>query len=232
MSRLGVVTGMTAEAHCLSPAGAAGGDIGAIASICSSGDPAQAEDGARRLVRDGVEALLSFGIAGGLDSRCGAGDLVIGKTVVDAAGIEHETDIEWRNCLSTLLAGLGPEIGTVAGCDRPTATVTEKRAVHEHCGAIAVDMESHVVARVAADTGRPFAVVRVIADGAHDSLPHAALAGLGGTDGSPRIGAVLGALLLRPWELPGLIRVALETRQALGVLRRCAVDGAPLFGRG
>jgi hopanoid-associated phosphorylase len=228
VSRLGVVTGLTAEARCLRPAG----PRSAIPIICSSGDPAQAEDGARRLVRDGVEALLSFGIAGGLDPRCGAGDLVLGKTVVDAAGVEHEADMEWRNRLSTLLAGLGPEIGTVAGCDRPASTVVEKRAIHERCGAIAVDMESHVVARVAADRGLPFAVIRVIADGAHDSLPHAALAGLGGVDGSPRIGSVLGALVLRPWELPGLIRVALETRQALGVLRRCAVDGAPLFGRG
>lgn len=232
MSRLGVVTGLTTEAHCLRPAGAAGGGIGAIPIICSSGDPTRTEEGARRLVGDGAEALLSFGIAGGLDPKCGAGDLVLGKTVVDADGIEHETDIEWRNCLSTLLAGLGPEIGTVAGCDRPASTVAEKRAIHERCGAIAVDMESHVVARVAADTGLPFAVIRVIADDAHDSLPHAALAGLGGTDGLSRIGAVLGALLLRPWELPVLIRVALETRQALSVLRRCAVDGAPLFGRG
>lgn len=228
MSRLGVVTGLMAEANCLKPAGTAS----AISIICSSGDPARAEAGARRLVRDGVEALLSFGIAGGLDPRCSAGDLVLGKTVVDATGIEHETDMEWRNYLATLLAGLGPEIGTVAGTDRPASTVAEKRAIHERCGAIAVDMESHIVARVAADTGLPFAVIRVIADGARDSLPHAALAGLGGADGSPRIGAVVGALLRRPWELPGLIRVGLETRQALGILRRCAVDGAPLFGRG
>lgn len=225
MNRLGVVTGLTAEAHCLRRAGAGN----AMAIVCSSGDSSRAESGARRLVEDGASALLSFGIAGGLDPESAAGDLIIGESVV---GVGRESDHDWRNAISGLLNHMRPRVGTIVGCDRPVASVAEKAALYERHGAIAVDMESHVVGRVATETGVPFAVIRVVADSANDSLPQSALAGLGGADGAPRIGAVLGSLMLRPWELPALIRAARDTRKALNVLERCARTGAPLFGRG
>jgi hopanoid-associated phosphorylase len=225
VNRLGVVTGLTAEAHCLRRAGAGN----AMAIVCSSGDSSRAESGARRLVEDGASALLSFGIAGGLDPESAAGDLIIGESVV---GVGRESDHDWRNAISGLLNHMRPRVGTIVGCDRPVASVAEKAALYERHGAIAVDMESHVVGRVATETGVPFAVIRVVADSANDSLPQSALAGLGGADGAPRIGAVLGSLMLRPWELPALIRAARDARKALNVLERCARTGAPLFGRG
>lgn len=225
MNRLGVVTGLTAEAHCLRLAGAGN----SLAIVCSSGDCSRAESGARRLVEDGANALLSFGIAGGLDPESVAGDLIIGTSVV---GIDRQADHDWRNAISGLLNEMRPRVGAIVGCDHPVASAVEKAALHERYGAIAVDMESHVVGRVATESGVPFAVIRVVADSANDSLPRSALAGLGGSDGAPRIGAVLRSLLLRPWELPGLIRVARDTRKALDVLECCARQGAPLFGRG
>jgi hypothetical protein len=42
----------------------------------------------------------------------------------------------------------------------------------EHA-ALAVDMESHVAARVARAHGLPFAIVRIISDGVDHLLPHA-----------------------------------------------------------
>ncbi len=222
MNCLGVVTGLTAEAHCLRRAGP-------MPIVCSSGDSSRAESGARRLVEEGASALLSFGIAGGLDPESAAGDLIIGASVV---GVGREADHDWRNAISGLLNGMRPRIGAILGCDHPVASVAEKAELHKRYGAIAVDMESHVVSRVATETGVPFAVIRVVADSANDSLPRSALAGLGGTDGAPRISAVLRSLLLRPWELPALIRVARDTRKALDVLEHCAREGAPLFGRG
>ena len=56
---------------------------------------------------------------------------------------------------------------------------------HQATGAAAADMESHVVARLAAELGLPFAVLRVIADPAEREVPPAALAGMraDGADG-------------------------------------------------
>jgi nucleoside phosphorylase len=56
--------------------------------------------------------------------------------------------------------------------------VAGKRALRAETGALAVDMESHVAARVAARRGLPFAVVRVISDSADEALPPAAQIGM------------------------------------------------------
>ena len=52
----------------------------------------------------------------------------------------------------------------------------EKRALYLETGALAVDMESHIVARIGAARGLPVAAIRVITDPARRALPQAALA--------------------------------------------------------
>src|SRR3712207_2397214 len=66
----------------------------------------------------------------------------------------------------------------VAGARHPVATVAEKANLHSRTGAALVDLESLAVARVCRDHGRPFAVLRAVADPAERALPPAALAGL------------------------------------------------------
>ncbi len=46
-------------------------------------------------------------------------------------------------------------------------------------GAIAVDMESHIAARVAAAHGLPFAILRVVSDRVDDEMPPAVLVSMG-----------------------------------------------------
>jgi hypothetical protein len=78
-------------------------------------------------------------------------------------------------------------------------------------------MESVVVARSAAALGIPFVVLRAIADPAARELPPAALLPLG-EDGNPALGPVLASVLRRPKQLPNLLTVAREARQALQAL--------------
>jgi adenosylhomocysteine nucleosidase len=73
------------------------------------------------------------------------------------------------------------------------------------------------VARTAAALGIPFIVLRAIADPAVRELPPAALVPLSG-DGTPAIGQVLASVLARPRQLPTLLTVAREARQALQAL--------------
>jgi hypothetical protein len=86
-------------------------------------------------------------------------------------------------------------------------------------------MESHIAARAALAHGVPFAAVRCVSDGATRSLPLAAQAGFGA---DPDIGAVLRALARRPWELPALIRTALEAEAGF----RALVNARHLLGPG
>ena len=99
-------------------------------------------------------------------------------------------------------------------------TQADKQALAAATGALAVDMESHIAARLAAAHGLPFAALRVICDPAARAIPPAAIAGMredGGTD----LGAILRALLRGPGQLPAMIRLAGDARTAFGVLARC-----------
>jgi hypothetical protein len=72
-------------------------------------------------------------------------------------------------------------------------------------------------------------VLRVILDSAGRAIPWSAQAGLG-RDGRARALPVLARLATRPQELPALLRLARETRQALAVLSGLAAELSPAFG--
>ncbi len=227
MTHLGIVTGLAAEARCLHKA--AGGD--ALTVVCSGGDAARALSAARTLIANGADSLLSFGLAGGLDPTLAPGTAVIADAVIDPGGARLEVDADWRDALLALFPWEPPLRATIAGRDQAVASIAAKRALRAESGAVAVDMESHAVAGAAAEAGLPFAAIRAVADPADRAVPRAALAGLG-PEGETRPWAVLGEIVLRPWELPALIAIAGDARRALAKLERCAAFGAPLFGRG
>ncbi len=166
------------------------------------------------------DGLISIGIAGGLAPGLAVGDLVIGSKV---AG--HDCDADWVAWLAR--ANPAAVIGVIAGVDTAAATADAKAALPAATGAIAVDMESHIVARLAAAHGLPFAVLRAVSDGADDTLPHAARVPL--TDaGGVRMGPVLAAVARRPGEIPALIRLAGNSRTALAALANALTVGAGL----
>ncbi len=226
MTRLGVVTGLAAEARCLSR-----GQRRFSSSIhihCASGNPAAA---AEALVAGGAQSLMSFGIAGGLDGTLLPGRVIVASAVIDGEGERIDCHPLCRGGLLTSLDSLSPLAAPLMGLDSPLVTVADKRACHARYGATAVDMESHAVARVAARARLPFAAIRAIADTADQALPSAALAGFN-DQGEVRIAPVLWELARRPWQLPDLIGIALDSRKAMAALGRCAETGGLLFGGG
>jgi nucleoside phosphorylase len=127
------------------------------------------------------------------------------------------TDSLWTGRLAARL----PEAtrGLVLGANAMVAEVTQKAALHRVTGASAVDMESHVVARVAQRHRLPFAVARVVSDAAHHSLPPAARVGMK-SDGRMDLSSVLRSLLENPRQLPALIRTGFEAEQGFRALLR------------
>lgn len=108
--------------------------------------------------------------------------------------------------------------GRIVGGDAILASVMAKRALRDATGGVAVDMESHVAARVAARRGLAFGAVRVISDGAADDLPPAALVGMR-PDGGLALGAVLASLARDPRQLPALIRTGRQADRAFAGLK-------------
>jgi adenosylhomocysteine nucleosidase len=163
-----------------------------------------------------AECLVSFGIAGALKPGLRAGDIILSTEVVD-------DDRRWlsSDSLGSRVSELAEEIGAlegaVLGADMALATKRDKRRAWKDTGAVAVDLESVVVARAAAALGIPFVVLRAIADPAARELPPAALLPLG-DDGKPTLGPVLASVMRRPRQVPTLLTVAREARQALQAL--------------
>jgi adenosylhomocysteine nucleosidase len=154
------------------------------------------------------DAILSFGVAGALDPALRVGDVVTASTVVTPDGEQFQTDKAW---LSTIEKAVGARQVQMVGSSTVAASVEDKAALLRF-GA-AVDMESHVAARAAKAVGLPFAVLRVISDGAEDVLPPAAIAGMG-EDGEIDVMAVLSRLATNPRQLSALMRTGRNAGRA------------------
>ena len=228
MRRLGIVTGLAAEAAVFTRGRhRSDGPSPKIAIAGANADRARAA--AERLVEDGVEALLSFGIAGGLSPEARPGTLIVAERVIVPEGASIETDPVWRAALLQGLEAADVPFRTAAivGSDTAVTSPAAKERLHAESGAEAVDMESHAVARVARDRGLPFLALRAVADAQGRSLP-AWTAEATGPAGKVRPGPVVAALCRRPWEIPSLVRIAGDTREALAALGR-AVGLDPFF---
>jgi hopanoid-associated phosphorylase len=197
-----------------------------VAVATAAGEAAQAA--AERLVAGGASALLSFGVAGGLDPSLRPGTIVIARRIHTPAR-DFPVDESWIRRLEAKLVRCGGVIvGGVAGADQPAVTVFDKATLFAVSGAMAADMESHRVAGVAATRGVPFLAVRAIADPAHRRLPQAAL-DVTAPDGSIRFGALIFGLLRRPTDALALPGLACDYQAAMRALRRAATEAGPTF---
>ena len=194
-----------------------------VTVICGGGDQACLADDLARLAPRAA-AIISFGVAGGLDPSLKPGDLRVASGVVTADGSRYPADPGWSTRLS---ARLGVSIGLFASVDVPLADVAGKAALHARTGAATVDMESHVAAMAAQAVGVPFAALRAVTDTADRSLPHAAIVGMR-ADGGVDLPAIFASLTKKPGQMPGLIRTGLDARKAFAALLR----GRQLLGPG
>ncbi len=197
----------------------------------SGARPGRAEAEARRLAAEGCRALLSWGVAGGLAPALVPGDLVIPAEVVAEDGgswpVSAELCAAVAASVPSPLRGEGQGGGgRHLGVDRMVLSAAEKTALFERTGAVALDMESHRVALVAAAAGLPVVAVRAVGDPAGRALPALAAQALG-EGGRPRIGPVVAGLLRRPGDLAALLRVKRDTEVALAALAGVAETLVP-----
>lgn len=176
----------------------------------------------------GAECLVSFGIAGGLAPGLQPGDVILSGEVVDDERRWVSDDLPgWR--IPDLAERIGAVEGPVLGSRRIIASQADKARAWSETGAIAVDMESGVVARAAAAAGIPFLVLRAVADPAGRVLPPAALLPLA-ANGRPAMSQIAVSVVRRPAQIRGLVGVAREARQALAALTEPAAALRRLLG--
>lgn len=182
---------------------------GCNAPIAVSGASAErAYQHALRLVDDGATALVSLGVSGGLDPLLEVGELIVPRAVVNVMG---ETVNE--------VAGGTLELSSasILGSDDLIANAEQKTQLLKDTGGVAVDMESHAVARAAAERGRPFFAIRAIADPAAQVIPVSAVNAVA-NDGSVRTLSTIIGLLRHPQSLPGLVALGRQSAKAHATL--------------
>jgi adenosylhomocysteine nucleosidase len=210
-----VVVGMAFEARIAKGLG--------VPIVCG-GDGHKLSTALTRAMAAGCGGLISFGVAGGLAPDLKPGTCVIGSAILDD-GEQRQTDARWAQRLMRIIPG--SVYGPIIGVREPIAGAADKRVLHEETGALAVDMESHVVARAAAQHGVPVAAIRVVVDPAERSIPRSALAGTR-ADGTIDGVGIVRSLLRYPGDLIGLIQMAFDARAARATL----VRGSALLGPG
>ena len=236
MNELGIVAALVAESRPLGPLTRRGAQPATLADgsllVVSGIGPAAAAEGARRLLAAGVRALLSWGLAGGLDPSLEAGTLVLPREVISPEGRVLPTNADWRERVSdTIATRHRPCSGKLLTCREPLTSAAAKAIAFRQTGAVAVDMESSAVGEVASAERVPFLVVRAIVDTAQDAVPEVALSAAAPGQNGLQFGGLLATLASRPGELPALIRLACRYRRASHALSAVAGSGALAVSR-
>ncbi|WP_084355843.1 phosphorylase family protein [Novosphingobium lentum] len=173
----------------------------------------------------GAAGIISFGMAGALDPALRLGDWVVGDCVTGA--FEGPCDPRWVAALMRALPR--PHRGACYADGHLIADPMRKRALHDRHSALAADMESHLAARVAADAGLPFAILRCVSDTADATLPPAIAASMK-PGGGLALGAVLGSLVAHPGQLPALVHTVAGFNRAFRALGDGAREAGPRLG--
>lgn len=215
-----VVTGATFEARI-----AAGENISVV---CSGGDPSRLRSQLDALDPASFRAVISFGVAGGLDHGLRPGDLLVASHVTADARTWHAT-LTLTGALASALPADRTTLQSFAAVDAPVMDTTGKAALRAITGASAVDMETHIAARFAHDNKLPWGALRAICDPAQRGLPPLALQALK-PGGGVNVFAVLKSLALDPSQLSALVSIGHDTLMAVAALRRARRLLGPGFG--
>lgn len=180
---------------------------------------AAAAQSARALVSAGAGALVSWGMAGGLDPALVAGTVFLPSEVVAADGARLLTAPHWRERLSAAVSAQGGPVlpiilqGRLLTSSKAIGSLADKAMLFRQTGAAAVDMESLAIAEIAHTYQLPFIAVRVIVDSAEDALPRAVTAAAD-SEGQLQVWRLMGELARAPADLAPLIRLAQRYRVA------------------
>lgn len=192
-----------------------------IITLSGSG-PENARIAAQILIDQGAKQLISWGCAGALAPHLKAGDLVIPESIGTQDNNLIATHTQWsKKIIANLASNIKYYTGTLLESDSVVALADTKNELHQSTHALAVDMESGAVARIAQQAQIPFIALRSIVDPANLDLPLAINHAITET-GLVSIPKLLLYLCAHPNEIPCLIKLGLNFNAANKTLKYLA----------
>ena len=187
--------------------------------VCSGAGSVNASAAAELLVTEGATRLISWGCAAALVQTLKPGDFILADKLIDVDNKELMIDVIWHNHVkASLEALLTVNTGCLAHSNGIVSSINEKKQIHSKTGAVALDMESMAIAKVAFIHRMPVLAIRVIADPVSMNLPRAINHALN-AQGEVVITKLLLFIMLRPSEIPGLIKLGLHFSAAKKTLK-------------
>lgn len=209
---LGIVVALSGEAEPLSQQRLPPNEVIRLnenVQLFISGMGAQAaQQAGQALLKQGAQALLSWGTAVALKPGINPGQLLIPGNVMTADQTPVSVSQDWHTLLiehfkDSFSVCTEPLIAT----DEILYTATRKQAVRIQSGAVAADMESAAIGLLARKNGVKFAAIRVIIDNASMRLP-AWLPACIDAYGRVRPAQFISSLLLHPHDWFALFKLA------------------------
>jgi len=190
--------------------------------VYSGAGHVNAKSASELLVAKGANRLISWGCAAALSESLKPGDLILADELIDAGNVVMAASADWLAYAKNSLAKFVViQSGRLAESTSIVSSSKEKKQLHAITGAIALDMESVAVARVAKQHILPFLTIRVIADPVNMDLPRAIYYSLN-DQGEMVLRKLLLFLFLHPAELPGLIMLGFHFNAAKKTLKSIA----------
>jgi hypothetical protein len=171
-----------------------------------------------RAANDGCRGLVSYGVAGGLGPDLRSGDIVVASAVV-GPNERMPTDDAWS---AWLLSAIPTAVyGPISGVDVPIPAGRSRGELGLRSGALVADMESHIIARMAAASALRFIAVRVVVDAASRNVPPTALSCVS-SDGETSRWRLSRLLLGRPSDTVDIMKLWADWWLARRALLQCS----------
>jgi adenosylhomocysteine nucleosidase len=188
-----------------------------IMVVLTGAGPRQAAKEASKAIRaesDSLGVCISSGLAGALRPEYNIGQILAARSVFSE--VPREDSSSQLLPSSEPLLSFAEEQGATAvekfyTAVRVIANADEKRYLGET--ADAVEMESFEIFREAAANGIPAVAIRAISDAAGEGLP-AGMDGIFSDEGQVSISRVVGQVARHPQSIPGLVKLAQQSKVA------------------
>jgi adenosylhomocysteine nucleosidase len=172
------------------------------------------------------EAIISFGLCGGLNYSADVGSGFVCGLLETPDGV-FDADTAWRTRLIRA-TGYWSCKWWSSGALNTANDARQRAALFHKTGAWVIDDETYAVALFAERRKIPFQALRVVSDSVDDNLPPAVTSALN-ANGTDNIEAVIESVCHDPFQIPALIKTALEYGKSLADLRSAAAHIGPHF---
>ena len=174
---------------------------------------------AEGLLENGAGALLSWGVAAGLQPGLKAGDIVLPTVITDDRNI-YQVSRAWHTAMKKRITKHTQVCeGAITHTDSLLTLPKYKQALYSYSNAVAVDRESLPAAAVAKKAKVPFLALKVIADTAGTRLPAVLTEQRNMSLSQTQLLTTLGT---KPWQWGSLLKLSLCSRLAISRLHKMA----------